>query len=173
MGLSNEIIELVFGKGYEKSSIVLRIIIWAEVLFFANLAFKNLLNSINKQTIVALQGALCLFINVFANLILVPKYSYIGAGISLLVTELTAFLFLLGWIMKSEYRFSHAGLVNTVKIMIVVLIVLMPLLYRYNVPTTTILSIVLCIILIYLFRVVDDTDVKLIRSIFTSLRTGE
>ena len=163
--LSDEIVKFIFGEGYSESSIVLKIIVWAEVLFFVNFAFKNLLNSINKQIIVALQSALCMIFNILANLILIPGYSYLGASVVLLMTEFIAFVFLFVWIAMSEYRIP---MLNVIKILLMIPIVSILISYQHNIVISITISLILYILLIYIFKIIDDIDVKLIKQILKS-----
>ena len=79
--LANELILLiVHGPDFAPSTIALQILIWSEVLIFINSAFGYLLNSINRQMIMAKQTMLAAALNIILNLVLIPKYSYVGAS---------------------------------------------------------------------------------------------
>lgn len=95
--LSEGIIGLIGGAGFSESANVLRILIFALAFIF----FGNLLNSIliagSLQKKLMFVLGLAAFLNVISNLVLIPKFSYIGAaGVSVFtevfVTSATLFL---------------------------------------------------------------------------------
>ena len=51
--LADKIILLIFGAEYSHSIIALQILVWFMVFVFTSIGFANLLNSLNKQVIVA------------------------------------------------------------------------------------------------------------------------
>lgn len=85
--LANKIILLIFGGGYAPSIIVLQILIWPVVLTFAGAAFVKLFESTNKQIIITKISGICLVVNIILNLLLIPKFSYIGASVATVITE--------------------------------------------------------------------------------------
>ena len=86
--LADKIILLIFGAGYSQSIIALQILIWTIVFTFAGAAFVQLLQSVNKQLLITKISGICVVFNIVINLILIPKFSYIGPSISTLITEL-------------------------------------------------------------------------------------
>lgn len=92
--LSDKIIILLYGEEYIQSAGILQILVWA--VFFSYLSHTPtfVLNSINKQSLYTKVVFLCMLLNAILNLILIPRYSYIGAGIATVITEFTAFVLL-------------------------------------------------------------------------------
>lgn len=89
---ADKIIMLFYGPGYLNSIIALRILIWAFFLICISLISSTLLNSINKQNIVAGGAGLGALVNVVLNLILIQYYSFKGAAIATVITEVLGFL---------------------------------------------------------------------------------
>ncbi|MFZ2975157.1 MAG: flippase [Candidatus Moraniibacteriota bacterium] len=88
MFLSDGIVELIGGKGFFASGIVLRILVFSLVcMFFSNL-FNVILISGNKQKKLMTVMILAAIFNVGANLIFIPIYSYIASAIISVTTEL-------------------------------------------------------------------------------------
>lgn len=87
MLLSDRFILLLYGEQFGNSIIALQILAWDVLLFFlyANMSF--VLVSMNKQNKMAAASGGCAAINVILNLILIPRFSYIGAGIATIATE--------------------------------------------------------------------------------------
>lgn len=90
--LADKIILLIFGTEYQPSIIAFQILIWSAVIIFMGTSFSALLNSINKQLVLAKIVGICAIFNILLNLILIPKYSYIGASITTAWSILLVFL---------------------------------------------------------------------------------
>ena len=80
--LAKKIIILIFGIEYLGSVIALQILIWTIVFTFTGATFIRLFEATNRQLIIAKISAVCLVANILLNLILIPKFSYIGACIA-------------------------------------------------------------------------------------------
>ena len=109
--LADNIIILVFGYGYLPSIIALQILIWTTVFTFIGAAFVRLLEATNKQLIVTKISAVCVVVNILLNLVLIPKFSYVGASISTLITEIV----LVGSIIKIGYKFGFGISLQRIK----------------------------------------------------------
>jgi O-antigen/teichoic acid export membrane protein len=81
---------------YPGSEPALQILSLAIVFMFADNTFAATLNAIDKQNVFALVAMVGLVINVGVNLIVIPRYGYLGASWAVVVTE--AALVLVGWI---------------------------------------------------------------------------
>ena len=87
--LSNGIIHLIGGAQFSAASSTLRILIFAlGFIFFSNF-FNNILIAANlqKKLVWALAG--CAIFNIVSNLIFIPIYSYNGAAVVSVLTELS------------------------------------------------------------------------------------
>ena len=116
--LGDQLVFLVYGPDYASSAIALKILVWSEVLIFLSAVFGNLLNSTNRQVIVTRQTMFAAALNIVLNLFLIPKYSYIGASISTVSTELFSFFFLLYCVTKEGYRLPKNMLFNFFRVII-------------------------------------------------------
>lgn len=85
--LAPKIIVLCFGDKYTPSIFVLQILIWALIFLFLNAVSINFLGSVNRQITVIKIMAIGLGLNIVANIILISKYSYVGASVSTLISE--------------------------------------------------------------------------------------
>lgn len=97
--LSKEIIQTIAGNSFNESSGVLNILIFAAALIFLGTLFSNAIIALNKQKQlfkIYFWGAV---LNFAANIILIPKLSYIGAAWSTLATEflVTALMMIYLW----------------------------------------------------------------------------
>lgn len=83
------LVNIILGKGYEPSVLVLRIIAWLPlVIFLSNVLGIQTMLPMNKQKGFAIILFFAAMINLILSFILVPKYFEIGTAISVLATEI-------------------------------------------------------------------------------------
>jgi len=108
--LSEDIINIIGGSDFVISANVLRLLIFALAFIFFGHFFNTILLSANLQGKLMKVLAFCAAFNIGLNLVLIPAYSYTGAAIvsvatELLVVVLTAYL----TIRHVKYKFSAKG----------------------------------------------------------------
>lgn len=86
--LSKKIVLLIAGPDFILSAGVLNILIIAAAIIFSGVLFSNMIISLKKQKKLAYIYGLGALLNLTANFILIPKYSYYGAALTTLLTEL-------------------------------------------------------------------------------------
>ena len=89
---AKEIIIFLYGREYIGCVLAFKILIWAFFIICISTITSGLLNSMNKQKIVAFGTGLGALINVMLNLLLIPKYSLNGAAFATVITEFFGFL---------------------------------------------------------------------------------
>jgi O-antigen/teichoic acid export membrane protein len=89
---ADRIILGIFHEGFAPSIIALRVLIWAVPLGFLTQMFGTILASINRQDLAAKIVLAYTVLNVVMNLILIPRYGYVGASMVMVITSLTAFV---------------------------------------------------------------------------------
>lgn len=92
--LADRFIEFIYGKTFIGGSLSLQILIFAELFIFVNYLMGHLLNSIDKQKYFTTITGICAVFNVVLNIFLIPKFSYVGAGVATVLTELLNFILL-------------------------------------------------------------------------------
>jgi O-antigen/teichoic acid export membrane protein len=90
--LAQRIIWVVFGPEYTPAVIALQILIWSVVLVYIGGPMGTLLQATNNQMVFAKIVGISTVINVVANLILIPKYSYVAAGAIAVLTTLISLI---------------------------------------------------------------------------------
>ncbi|MBP2046882.1 flippase [Methanobacterium aggregans] len=166
--LADKIILLVFGPGYTQSVLALQILIWTMVFTFAGASFVQLLQSINKQIVITKISAICVIINILLNLILIPRYSFIGASFATLLTEVV----LVGYIISTSYKLGYGLPKKTVftdflKALAATMIMSLFVIFfkNLNLFLLTITAIIVYFISLYILRGVDDVDMALIKEL--------
>ena len=166
--LANRIILLVYGPDFTLSAIALQILVWSEVLIFLNVTFGTLLNSINKQIIVTKQTMLAAALNIGLNLILIPRYSYIGASIATVSTELFAFFFLLYYTSKEGYRLPMTIIISFIKVLVAasIMCAFLELLNQAPLLLLIAMSAILYLFVIYILDIFDSDDLHMLKKLF-------
>jgi O-antigen/teichoic acid export membrane protein len=85
---ADEIIEIIGGAGFSESALVLKILIFALVFIFFGNFFNAILIAGNQQKKLMLILSVAAIFNVVFNLIFIGKYSYLGASIASVLTEM-------------------------------------------------------------------------------------
>jgi len=92
--LAPTIITVVFGDKYAESATVLRILSLGLGLTYARLVFSWLLTAINLVKYALLEYVYCLTINLFLNILLVPRFGIEGAAIATVTSSIFGNLYL-------------------------------------------------------------------------------
>lgn len=88
MLLASPAARLLLGARYAGADVVLKILIWAVPLVFINSIFNTILLAMNRERVFLLTATVCTVINISANVIVIPIYSYRGAAAVTVFTEL-------------------------------------------------------------------------------------
>ncbi len=106
MILADRIILFIYKQTFINSVFALKILIWALVLMFVNYLMGYLLNSIEKQMLFTYTAGIGVILNITLNLILIPLYSFTGAAIATVVTELSNFILLYYFTLKNGFSIN-------------------------------------------------------------------
>jgi O-antigen/teichoic acid export membrane protein len=85
---STDIVQLIYGHEYDPAHTVLSILIWTVCLLFVNSACTNLLNASHKEKLVTVVYMAAAIFNIVLNLYMIPNYSYDGAAVSTVLSDL-------------------------------------------------------------------------------------
>jgi len=112
--LAKKIIILVFGIEFLPSVIALQILGWAGVFIFARTAFERVLEATNQQIIVTKVFGNGALLNIVLNIILIPRYSYIGAAVSTLLTDFIVFITIFVLFLRKGYSIIDERFVKSI-----------------------------------------------------------
>lgn len=164
--IADKVILLIYGNEFLGSIIALQILIWSTVLVFARSPYGILLGASRRQLIDTKIMIIAVIFNVILNLIFIPKYSYIGAGISLVLTEIFI-LILLIVVTKAEFPISNSIKFDLIKIVIASIIMGISITYFINLNLLLIIllgALIYSVCLIFL-KVIDKDETLMIKSI--------
>jgi O-antigen/teichoic acid export membrane protein len=165
--LSSKIILLIYGPSYIPSVIALQILIWTIVFMFVNGLSSNFLGSHNKQPIATKITAIGAVTNIILNILLIPKFSYVGSSFATVITELIMTPILIYIVWKNQYTNLIPLIKDLPKIIFSSLIMLIYIIY-FNDLNLFILILTASIIylgLIFITRTLDEEDILILKNI--------
>lgn len=166
--LADKIILLIFGSGYTQSIIALKILIWAMVFIFANAAFVRLFESIDKQILVTKITGIGMIENIILNLLIIPRFSYIGASVTTAITEFTIVTLVLIFASKIKYGIQRKDFLTYLFKPAVASLIMGAFIWKLrniNLTMLVMLSTLLYFGTLYIFRGIDDKDIELLKEI--------
>jgi len=104
--LSKNIINILFGEEFQNSVVALQILLGGIIFVFQIQLFQTILNSIDKQKVVMYVGLTGLVVNIFLNLLLIPKYGFKGAAATTIASELMVFSIYYFYLHRSYFKIS-------------------------------------------------------------------
>ena len=160
------IINLIYSSQYALASPAMQILIWTVVFLFINGVATSLLNSIGKEVSVTKIYLIAAIFNILLNYLTIPVWSYIGAAITTVLSEILILILMMYSISKTEYK-PDLSLLKTVVKLIVCGAILTIVLYFANVSLWLAIPIGLVVYLASLFitRTIDDTDKYIINEL--------
>jgi len=94
--LAEPLVLKLYGASYAASILPLQVAIFAVIFIFLNYPVSSLLNATDRQMANTIILGVSMLINVVLNVILIPRLSFLGAAISVVISH--SFLFILGLI---------------------------------------------------------------------------
>ena len=163
---SADIVVLFFGKEYAACSTPLAILIWTVCLIFFNAAVATVLNASFKELVVAKLNFIAVIFNIVLNLYMIPKYTYNGAAMTTVLTDLLL-LFLYIYSMKQINLTPNRKFFLNIGKIIVGSIILGIALYFLNLNMWIAIpvGIIIYFAAIFLLRVFDDDDKYIVKEI--------
>lgn len=90
--LAEKIVLLIYGAQYINSIPALKIMVWTAAFVFYNIFLTGIMKAANLQRLMVKIQLIALAINVILNIVLIHSYSYLGAAITTVCTELFIFI---------------------------------------------------------------------------------
>ena len=89
--LAEPIVSLIYKAEFSNAVPALRALVWATAFMFLNTVMSSTLYAANRQKTVAGLTAILVAVNILLNLILIPRYSHVGASWATVMTEMVGF----------------------------------------------------------------------------------
>ena len=162
--LANKIILFVYKQNFVNSIIALQILIWALVFIFVNYLMGYLLNSIEKQKLFTYTTGISAILNIILNLILIPLYSFIGASIATVATELFNFILLFYFTSKNGFHLNLFKILIKPLVASILMGIFVVYLNKLHLLVLVPLSIIFYFIILFLIGGIKEEDKKLLFS---------
>lgn len=169
--LADKIINLVYGYDFNMSVFALQVIIWTLPFMFITDLSGRILGAIDKQRVVCWIAGLGALVNIVLNLVLIPKFSYIGAALATVITEALIFTFQYRFLSKYLYRVPLVSLLIKMSFAAVVMgigLLCLEDFFDVNLLVTVFISIVMYFTVLYRIKYFNLQELFLIKNLFFS-----
>jgi len=164
---SDKIILIIYGKAYNPSISALEVLIWVIPFIFLTVLLGSLLAAVNKQRMVTIVAGVNAALNIVLNIILIPKYGFIGASVATVLTEALGFLLMFNYVSKNFYKIS---LIHNIGKPVVggvcTTLIIYLLLAQFNWVLVGILGLIIYSSVLYFLKVITKDDINIFKQIF-------
>jgi O-antigen/teichoic acid export membrane protein len=166
--LADRIIIFLYGEEFAHSIIALQILIWVASVLFIYSIVGYTLASINMQLVDTRITAVSALLNVGLNLLLIPTYSYVGAGVASIASQVFVFTCEFSYLQRNGYK------IDVFKILLKTLCagaVMGLFIYSLKVMNINLFVVVISAIVIYamclyLLKAFDEKETKMMKDVF-------
>ena len=166
--LADRIIILLYGEEFAPSIIALQILIWVASILFIYSIVGYTLASINKQLVDTRITAVSALLNVGLNLLLIPTYSYVGAGVASIVSQVFVFTCEFSYLQKNGYKIN----VSKVALKPLCAGAFMGLLvYSFKMMNINLFVVIVSAVVVYgaslyVLKAFDEKEIEMMRDVF-------
>lgn len=161
--LAPKIMSFLYGKEYLNGTIALQILIWSAVIIYVNLLFPSILTACNRQRLYTFITSLGALVNIIFNLILIPKYHMIGAGIATILAELIVFILAYYYSNKLIAKINILNLMPKTIFASLLMGLVLILLYSHNLFLLIGIGIAIYFLLIYFLKYFSSEEISFIK----------
>jgi O-antigen/teichoic acid export membrane protein len=160
------LVTLIYGNKYIMSGPVMQVLVWTVAFLFVNGAASTLLNASNKEVSVTKIYGIAAVLNIVLNFILIPLYSYHGAALATVISEIIICILMIKIIRKTDYCPDKSIFKDIFKIIFASLVMFGVLYFAgLNMWLGIVVGVVVYSVCILLFRTLDDDDKSLFHEI--------
>jgi len=168
------IVPLLYGASFGPSVAALQILIWAAAVMYVTMVLGTAFIAANLQRLNMKLTFIGVAVNVVLNVLLIPKYSYIGASFATIVTEASGLALSLVILGRCGYdlRFRTMSLPPFFGLSVIVAVSI--LLFLRNVPLALITVIDLAVYAVIIYKLgINEQDKRIILSLLKPPRPTE
>ena len=159
--LARNIILFVYGKEFFPSVIVLKLVSWFVFVKFVSF-ITGIMLSVHMQRLRTLAQGITAILNLALNLLLIPKYSYIGAGIATLISEFVLFALTFIFVSKRIHAFNVLKILYKPLIAAILMTIVIVFL-KLNMFLLIIIGAFVYFAALFLLRTFDEKDYSMVR----------
>jgi O-antigen/teichoic acid export membrane protein len=162
--LSEKIIYLIYGNSFANSITILKILSIYLPLRFVNNITGYTLASINKESFHAGVGLIGAFVNIILNIYLIPHYSFIGAAIATVLTEIIMFITFDAFVTRFFTRIPIKKLYFKAAISFLCSLIYIYF-FNFGVLTNLLTSVSIYMIVLYKLNAFDQDDFRILSNL--------
>ena len=162
--LSQDIILLLYQSAFSGSVAALQILIWTVPLLLLTTSFGIILISMNKQVLAIRLTFIYMIFNIGANLVIIPQFSYLGAAVVTVLTELVNFVMLFYYLSRFICKVPIHKLIWKPTLATVIMSVFM-ISVHLNIFITVLLAVAIYLALLILFKTFSKGDIDIVRNL--------
>ena len=163
---ANPLVNLIYGNEYVLSGPVMQILVWTVIFCYINGAGTTLLNSSNKEVSVTKIYCIAAIFNFCLNLLLIPSFSYHGAALATVLSEIFICLLTIHVIRNTLYCPDKSIFKDIFKIILASVVMFVVLDFTgLNIWFGIIVGIIVYSVCILGFKTLDDKDKALVHDI--------
>lgn len=161
---SDDIVSVIYGDSFTNSALALKILSMYLPLRFVNNVTGYTLASINKEPYHAFGGLVGACMNIVLNLILIPKYSLVGAAIATVITDIVLFLVYYYFVSKFFMRISVSKTFSRPIVSFSAALIVIYFL-KINTIIVVIIGIIIYLLMLYITKTFDKDDIGILKNI--------
>jgi len=163
--LADKFMLFFYGKDFINSIVALQILTLNIVLIFLCSCTGFLLISINKQNQMAIAAASLALLNVIMNSFLIPSYSYLGAGIATIATELFLLIIYLYLLKQNSFTCNIKKIFIPASVACCVMGIFLYYFSEIQLILQIFIAIILYIVLLIILKVFNKNDFLLFKQL--------
>ncbi len=162
--LSGDIILFLYHSAFSGSVAALQILIWTVPILFLTTSFGIILISMNKQVLAIKLTFIYMIFNIGINLVVIPQFSYLGASVVTVLTELVNFIMLFYYLSKFICKVPLQKFVWR-PVLATVIMSLFMISVHLNIVVQVLLAIIIYLALLIPFKTFSEGDLNIIRKL--------
>ncbi len=163
---ATQLVTLIYGNAYLMSGPVMQVLVWTVCFLFVNGAASTLLNASNKEVSVTKIYCVAALFNVCLNLVLIPSYSYHGAALATVISEVLICILMVYVVRNTPFCPDKSIFKDIFKIILASVVMFVVLDFTgLNMWFGIIVGIIIYSICILGFKTLDDEDKALVHDI--------
>ena len=174
--IADKVILTLVGPEYFDSILVLQIMVFGLIFVFLNFPLGALMNSCDKQVTNTVLVGIVMVINIVANLIVIPIYSYIGAAVVFLFSH--SLLFILSLIIARKIipysrRYLLTTFAKTILASVLMTIIVLSLKQYIHFSILILIGGAFYLTFMYMIRAFSKDDIAFLVNIFKKKKPEE
>ncbi len=162
--LADKFIIFVYGNEFISSAIALQTLTWVLIFIFINYSMGSLLNAINLQRLFTLAMGIGVVVNIALNFMLIPKFSFVGASVATVLTEIVVFFMLMFFTFRQGYEIGNITLYLKsiiASFLMGLLIIIFSFLHMFIIIP---ISAILYFYILFLIKAITKEDIDIIKN---------